>query len=145
MAAYNQVIEVRLGAPRWYGPAVWLLFAVIVLGLWATALEWTSAWLVLGLASAVLVSDLRQRSRQRRFRALRIYPNGTAVLIQRDGSPHSVRLRNNFWITRPLIVVRICDKGGLRESILVARDGNQADAYRRFGILCRYAFADSHA
>ena len=140
MAAYDEVIELRLGAPGWYPGFVWLGFVLVLLNLWLVSLEWPYALSIVLVASAIVANDHRHRRKQRRYSALRVYPNRTAVLILDDQSQLAVKLGKLFWVSPVIIVAAVdCETEG-KHNLLIARQHNHEQSYRRFSVLCRFAF-----
>lgn len=132
-------IELRLGEPRWYPAAGGALALGVFAALIITPLYWPYAAAVIGAALAVVLIDRRQRQARERYRILRVYPELHASLIDEEGRELPARIDNACWISRPLIVVPLKPAGGGRSMrVIVARDRNDPDAFRRLAVLCRH-------
>ena len=137
----HDVLRLEIGEPRWYPIAVLTVTATVFLALLLTPLQWQYALAVAGLAAATLGADWMQRRGRGRFTELRVYPNYSVTLVDREDVETPVRLMGDFWVTRLLIVVPMEIPRLGKKHIAVARDRNHEEAFRRLIVLCRFGFA----
>jgi hypothetical protein len=86
-------------------------------------------------------SDFRARKRRAAFPRVCVYPGFQLVLLGRDDTETPVETIGRCWVSQAMIVVPLRLPSGVKQPIVIAREGNDYDAYRRFSILCRFAFA----
>jgi hypothetical protein len=134
-------LELQTGAPRWYFPANIVLFLMVLAALLFTRVQMFWSLVVVTTALIIIWIDLRCAVRQRNPSVIKVYPDGSLSLLDAEYNEISINYAGKCWINSKLIVLPIERVSGSRERLLIARDLNDDDAFRRFAVLCRYGFA----
>lgn len=137
----GRVLELRTGEPAWYGWAVTLACLAVIVSLIMSPLRYYWTACVLLLACLVLVRIWRRRETSSGMVSIYVHPDFTLSLERRDGSVEPVCYDGAAWVSPWLTVIRVRLPRGKRERIVVSRDLNSPDAFRRFTVICRFGFA----
>jgi len=132
------------GTPRWYRPATAVLCLTLIGALLITPLRWPWTVAVLLGAGTVLWRAMLQEQGRARFPALRVYRDFSLALIERDGSEVPASSDGRCWLSSWLIVLPLDIPSGARIRVLIPRELNDPDAFRRFKVVCRFGFAMAH-
>lgn len=135
------VLELNTGLPGWHRPAVAFLCLAVIAALLITPLRWPFSVAVLLFAAAVLWRTWLQDKGRTRFPRLLVYGDFSLALIDRDGSELTAGGTGHCWVSSRLIVLRLEPAAGRTVPIVIARELNDRDAFRRFKVLCRFGFA----
>lgn len=135
------VLVLETGEPRWYPRAVVALCAAVVVALLITPLRWPYTVGVILATVAVLWRSWLQLRARARFKALQVYADFSMALVDNKGEESPVSAAGNNWASRVLIVLPLRLANGQKKQIVIARDRNDPDAFRRFMVLCRFGFA----
>jgi hypothetical protein len=100
-------------------------------------------WSLVIVTTALIIIwiDLRCAVKQKISSLIKVYPDGSLSLLDSEYNEISINYAGKCWINSKLIVLPIERVSGSRERLLIARDLNDDDAFRRFAVLCRYGFA----
>ena len=135
------ILELRLGEPRWYSASISCLVLAVIAALLLTPLMLPYVFLVFGFASLVVWQDIKARRQRARFSDMLVYPDFSIVLIDSGGSENSVERIAHIWVTSVLCVLAVHLSSGSVVRLIIGRSRNSPDAYRRFCVICRFAFA----
>lgn len=132
-------IELQAGPPCWYRRAVIIVLLCIFLALGIAALEWKYSLLV--LVVAVLTTCLALRPDQQPPATLCILRQGGWILRDTKGNESLVQPCTARWVTSTMVSLVLRTADGSTRPIVVSRDRNELNAFRRFTVLCRFGFA----
>lgn len=133
-------LDLNTGVPRWYVPlavaifGVWLVFVVV------NPPRWPFLLATLALSAFVLFKVWVQAAASRGPSILRIGPDFYLSLFTPQGET-PVWIAGNPWVSAWLIVLPLRFPSGSMERIVISRDQNHSDAFRRCTVICRFGFA----
>lgn len=136
-------LELKTGEPPAYLPGAAILYAIVLLALFLTPLEWSCTLATLILGGLALYHVISRRNRGQRFAALRVHADLSLSLLSRDRGEVPVAFTASPWVSRRLIVLPVHLVSGSRERIVISRVLNEDNAFRRFTVICRFGFAVS--
>lgn len=136
-------VELRLGPPRWYPAVITCALAAVCLALYLAALEWPFTLLVMALAAGITARTLWRASPSENAQFIRVLRNGAVMLLSENGLESAAQVRAVHWVTPWLVAITILPSRGRALNLVVSRDRNERDAFRRFVVLCRFGFAAS--
>ena len=136
-----RTIELRIGPPRWYPYAVAAVCAAVCLALYLAKPEWPFTLLVLALAAGVAARARWHAVTTRKARSIRVFRNGAVTMLNDSGDEYAVQIRAVHWVTPRLIALAIQPPEGRAIDLVLSRDRNSRQAFRRFVVLCRFGFA----
>lgn len=137
----DAALELRPGEPRWYLATVGLAYTAVLVSLSIAPLKWPYTLVALILGAVLLFRELSRQARGRRIIGLRVHADYSLTVSGRDGDEVPARLAGGPWVSPWLIVLPLELSSGATERIVVSRDQNTCDAFRRFTVLCRFGFA----
>lgn len=136
----RSVLELKAGTPRWYLTSTAGLFLAVIAALLITPLRWPYTVAVLLVAAGVLWQVRREEQGRARFASLKVYQDLSLALVDREGIELTARHAGGSWVTPWLIVLPIDLPPRARIRIVIARELNDPDEFRRFTVLCRCGF-----
>lgn len=136
-----RTIELRIGPPRWYPYAIAAVCAAVCLALCLARPEWPFTLLVLALAACIATRARWHAVTTSKARSIRVFRNGAVTLLDHHGTEHSVQVHTVHWATPGLVALAILPAKGRAMNLVLSRDRNSRQAFRRFVVLCRFGFA----
>lgn len=134
------VLELNTGVPRWYVPLAVALFGIWLAFVVLNPPRWSLMLAALALGGLVLFQVCAQSAAGRVSSILRIGPDFCVSLFTPQGET-PVSVAGSPWVSAWLIVVPLRLPSGSMERIVISRDLNQRDAFRRCAVICRFGFA----
>lgn len=134
-------LELKTGEPPWYVPAAAMVYAIVLIALVLTPLQWPYTLATLTLGGLVLYRILSNRNRGPRFPTLRVHADLSLSLLSRGCDEVPVAFTGRPWVSAWLIVLPVRLVSGSTERIVISLVLNNDDAFRRFTVICRFGFA----
>lgn len=134
-------LELNTGEPGWYLPAAVMTYAIVLIALVLTPLQWPYTVATLALGGLALYRIISSRNRGPRFPTLLVHADLSLSLISCDHGEVPVAFTGRPWVSPWLIVLPVRLASGSTERIVISLVLNNDDAFRRFTVICRFGFA----